>query len=84
MVFSMIDRVMANRVWLDVFENGVVTYLREGEYDHCPGVVCIHRDISGKKPFRFFNMWASRDGFMELVRGVWHHPVSACNMFRIT
>lgn len=52
MVFFKIDRVMANNEWMDVFENGVVTYLPEGEYDHCVGVICIHKEVGGRKLFR--------------------------------
>ncbi|XP_048502961.1 uncharacterized protein LOC125498736 [Beta vulgaris subsp. vulgaris] len=83
-VFSKIDRVMANNEWLEAFENGLVTYLPEGEYDHCPGVLCIHKESSGKKPFRFFNMWVYRDGFMELVKDVWQRPMNGCKMFQVT
>ncbi|XP_048491131.1 uncharacterized protein LOC125492556 [Beta vulgaris subsp. vulgaris] len=83
-VFSKIDRVMANNEWLEAFENGLVTYLPDGEYDHCPGVLCIHKESSRKKPFRFFNMWVYGDGFMEFVKDVWQRPVNGCKMFQVT
>lgn len=59
---------MANNEWMKVFENGV----------------CIHKDMGGKKPFRFFNIWASSDGFLDLVRDVWQRPVTGCRMYKVT
>ena len=82
-VFSKIDRVMANTTWLENFDNVVVTFLHEGEYDHCPGIVSVHQGCGGKKPFRFFNMWVQGDGFMEEVKRRWEGVVRGCKMFKV-
>lgn len=83
-VYSKIDRVMANTEWLDQYENAMVTYLPEGEYDHCPGLVCVHKEMKGRKPFRFFNMWVEGPGYMEMVKDVWQRDVSGCKMYQVT
>lgn len=57
-MFSKIDRALANEAWKYMFPTADVSYLPEGEFDHCAGVLCISPNASmGKKPFRFFNMW---------------------------
>ncbi|XP_048501331.1 uncharacterized protein LOC125497709 [Beta vulgaris subsp. vulgaris] len=38
-VFSKIDRVMVNEGWRTQFENAMVHFMPEGDYDHCPGIV---------------------------------------------
>lgn len=83
-VFSKLDRVMANAGWLSKYENAIITFLPEGECDHCPGVLCVHKEVEGKRPFRFYNMWVTGDGFLDIVKEVWQRPMSGCPMFKVT
>lgn len=66
-VFSTIDRVMANMKWLHLFENAVVAFLPEGEFEHCPGVVCMY---PGEH-----NMWVQSNHFMDVVKRSWERNV---------
>ena len=75
---------MANGGWLDKYENDVVNFLPEGEYDHCPGIISVHNGVEGKRPFRFFNMWMNNEGFLDIVKDVWLRPVVGCPMFKVT
>ena len=60
-------------------------FLLEGEYDRCPSIICVYNDNrSGKKPFRFFNMWITDLGFMEIVRDQWGRQVHGCLMYSVT
>ena len=57
-VFSEIDRTLANEAWLSCYASAEVSYLPEGEYDHCTNLLCVYPEVGGgKKPFKFFNMW---------------------------
>lgn len=74
-MFSTIDRVMANMKWLHLFENAEVAFLPEGEFDHCPGVVCMY---PGEH-----NMWVQSNHFMDVVKRSWERNVHGCSMYRL-
>lgn len=82
-VFSKIDRVLVNEGWRTQFENAMVHFMPEGDYDHCPGMVCVHEDQQGNKPFRFFNMWTTASDYTRVVRRVWDMQVRGCPMYRV-
>ncbi|XP_056691817.1 uncharacterized protein [Spinacia oleracea] len=82
-VFSRIDRVLANASWLDLFPTAEANYLPEGEFDHSPMLLCFHKNVNLKRPFRFFNMWANAENFIDVVQTNWEKPVFGCTMYRI-
>lgn len=60
------------------------SFLHEGTFDHSPTVLKLYRDeVAGRMPFRYFNMWATYDDFVELVQGVWHVRVQRTKMYQI-
>lgn len=83
-MFSKIDRAMVNEGWRDMYENALVFYLPEGDFDHCPGVVSANNDQNGRKPFIFFNMWTIAPGYKTHVERIWQHPIRGCMMYGIT
>ena len=83
-VFSQIDRILVNEGWRTQFENAMVHFMPEGDYDHCPGMVCVHKDQQGRKPFRFFNMWTTATDYTRVVSRVWDMQVRGCPMYRVT
>lgn len=66
-IFSKINRVIANEDWRNSFDSVVVTYLLEGDYDHCLGVISMHKVHEGRKTFKFFNMWVQAPEFLDTV-----------------
>lgn len=69
---SKIDRVLGNDLWDEAFPSAVVTFLPEGLFDHSPMVVSFSAPQKGKRPFRFFNYWTTKDDFLDRVRSVWN------------
>ncbi|XP_057251794.1 uncharacterized protein LOC125498534 [Beta vulgaris subsp. vulgaris] len=82
-VFSRIDRVLANQLWMDSYDNAEVHILPEGEYDHTPLLVCVYPDMSLKKPFRFCNYWCQHDSLLMIVKKEWETQISSCVMYRL-
>ncbi|XP_020245004.1 uncharacterized protein LOC109823127 [Asparagus officinalis] len=51
--------------------------------DHSPGLITIGDEtFDGKKPFKFFNMWAKHPDFLEVVRSAWNKSVRGFCMFK--
>lgn len=83
-VMSKIDRVLGNDYWEDRFPATLVHFLAEGEYDHTPMIMSFSTPSYARKPFRFFNCWAQKEGFMEVVRDQWSIDIEGCVSFQIT
>ena len=64
---SKIDRVLGNDQWEDCFPTSLVSFLVEGEYDHTPMLVSFSPSQHSKKPFRSFNCWAQKAGFLDII-----------------
>uniref|UniRef100_A0A803P436 Reverse transcriptase domain-containing protein n=1 Tax=Cannabis sativa TaxID=3483 RepID=A0A803P436_CANSA len=70
-IFYKIDRVLANKTWIDKYDRAEVVFLNEGLFDHTPVILSLHPEVvSGKKPFKYFKMWKSHpkyeNGLKEL------------------
>lgn len=70
-VLSKLDRILANKEWINDYNSAEVTFLPEGYIDHSPGVIKCYKLANGRKPFRFFQMWSSSPKFKEVVKEVW-------------
>ncbi|XP_056695032.1 uncharacterized protein [Spinacia oleracea] len=82
-VFSRIDRVLANPLWEDTFLTAEATFLPEDTFDHCPMVLSCYRTSHIKKPFRFYNMWTSAEGFLPLIQQNWDKKIHGCHMYKV-
>ena len=49
--------------------------------DHSPAAVRLNPNIQGKRNFKFFNMWATHDQFLEVVSSCWSAPVHGTPMY---
>lgn len=83
-VMSKIDRVLGNAQQEEDYSNATVTFLPEGVYDHSPMLVPFTKHIRGKKPFRFFNVQAKREYYLEVTQHVWDMPIQGCCSFQIS
>ncbi|KAL2923715.1 hypothetical protein RDABS01_015206 [Bienertia sinuspersici] len=83
-VLSKIDRVMANHAWTDCFPAGKAHFLPEGISDHCPMVITADdKDDQGKKPFKYFSMWANAPDYKERIKRAWSKEVTGNSMFQV-
>ncbi|XP_056692112.1 uncharacterized protein [Spinacia oleracea] len=82
-VFSKIDRVMANDVWVQLFPSAVAEFLSEGMFDHCPMVVSVYPTHNAKRPFRYFDMWKMAEGYEDLVASNWKKDDAGALMYKV-
>ncbi|XP_074298351.1 uncharacterized protein LOC141629211 [Silene latifolia] len=81
-VFSRIDRVLGNDDWGIEFPDCVAKFLPEGLYDHSPCLITLREQYDRcPRPFKYFNMWALADDFMEVVSHTWEIGVPGTPMF---
>lgn len=83
-VYSKIDRTMIKEDWAICFPTSLVHYFPEGWFDHCPAVVHLHMNqVKTKRPFKFRNLWALQEDFMNLVKEIWDQQIDGCSMFSV-
>lgn len=83
-IASKIDRVLGNDKWLQCFPSSFACFDPTGPSDHSPAILTIvPKGPSYRKPFKFFNMWATHPEFLPIVREVWSKYISGSPMFRI-
>ncbi|XP_056685778.1 uncharacterized protein [Spinacia oleracea] len=83
-VFSKIDRVMANDMWMQLFPSAEAGFLSEGLFDHCPmGLSVYPCNNTARKPFRYFDMWKHADGYTELVKANWDKHDVGTPMYQV-
>jgi len=69
-VWSKIDRVLANPLWS--LSQVHVHFGNSGALsDHSPAIIRLDYQHASKRYFKFFNMWAQHDSFLELVADKW-------------
>ena len=83
-VWSKLDRAMTNRAWV---QEGLLAQARfdlPGKFsDHSPCTVTLFDDIDrGATPFKFFNMWAKHDRFLEIVSRAWGLQLRGTTMYK--
>ncbi|XP_048494360.1 uncharacterized protein LOC125494691 [Beta vulgaris subsp. vulgaris] len=71
-VLSRIDKAYVNLVWLGMYTEVSVQYLPPGISDHSPLLFTLMTGRSqGGKPFKFMNVMAKQDEFIETVEKAW-------------
>ncbi|XP_062117657.1 uncharacterized protein LOC133831398 [Humulus lupulus] len=71
-IFSKLDRVFSNEAWTDVFPYSEAQFNWDVISDHCYCVIKpVLGQVSGLKPFKFFNMWTKHEKFRETVLNSW-------------
>uniref|UniRef100_A0A803P955 Reverse transcriptase domain-containing protein n=1 Tax=Cannabis sativa TaxID=3483 RepID=A0A803P955_CANSA len=84
-IWSKIDRVLANKKWMDQYPNAEAVFTVEGLFDHTPVIVSIYPEIlRGKMPFKYFRMWSSHPRLLEIVTRVCKSYVTGTKMFQVT
>ncbi|XP_073025316.1 uncharacterized protein [Primulina eburnea] len=73
-VCSKLDHVLVNQKWISSSLDGLAEFVAPGCIsDHTVSIVSfLHHNLQRQKPFKFFNMWALSDRFMDIVRDNWN------------
>ncbi|XP_074278320.1 uncharacterized protein LOC141601913 [Silene latifolia] len=83
-VYSKLDRVLINGDWLAKFPECFANFLPEGLFDHCPCLIKFQTRGNRKGvPFKYFNMWAMSEEFLNIVGKTWAQSVDGTPMFRV-
>ncbi|KAA8529219.1 hypothetical protein F0562_033982 [Nyssa sinensis] len=84
-VQSMLDRLLVNEAWLDLFQNVEAKFLASAVFDHYPIIISFWPDTRKKpKPFKFFHFWMKHDNFKDILRQTWSSHVKGGPMFRVS
>ncbi|XP_020262814.1 uncharacterized protein LOC109838800 [Asparagus officinalis] len=78
-----LDRVLANEDWIRNYTSSQVEFLTPNCSDHSPELITIgNEDYIGKRPFKFFKMWATHPDFLSAVASSWDKIVMGYNMYK--
>lgn len=79
-----LDRVLINVEFWDFSTSISVSHLVQDPSDHAPLLISLSSRIDNKpRPFWFLNMWLSKDGLLEVIRGVWQGDVVGSTFYAI-
>ncbi|XP_020254186.1 uncharacterized protein LOC109831264 [Asparagus officinalis] len=83
-IWSKLDRVLINDNWIQSYNSSQVEFLVPKISDHSPGLITVSEEsYQGKKPFKFFRMWAKHDCFLPTVSNAWQQRIKGCAMFSV-
>ncbi|XP_011011497.1 PREDICTED: uncharacterized protein LOC105116044 [Populus euphratica] len=49
--------------------------------DHSPAAVRLDHYAQGRRNFKFFNMWATHDQFLQVISSCWSSPIHGTPMY---
>ncbi|XP_070026381.1 uncharacterized protein LOC142182202 [Nicotiana tabacum] len=83
-IFSKIDWMFINEVWLNTMHACRATFLPEGISDHCPAKVMLNEsNFRRRTAFYYSNVWAQYTLFLAKVREVWDAQIDGCKMYQV-
>lgn len=80
-VYCKLDRVVGNEVWMEEFYMAEVSFLPEGDFNHCLAIIKSYNNEQRRKPFRFFNMWSKSQNFLNTIRRGLGEQIRGTKMF---
>ncbi|GFZ08668.1 hypothetical protein Acr_20g0004760 [Actinidia rufa] len=84
-VWCKLDRAMVNSRWNQEGILAQANFDLPGKFsDHSPCIVTLlGENDRGPSPFKFFNMWAKHDNFLELVSSAWQMQMDGTAMYKL-
>ncbi|GFY81235.1 hypothetical protein Acr_01g0010440 [Actinidia rufa] len=84
-VWCKLDRAMVNSRWTQEGILAQANFDLPGKFsDHSPCIVTLlGENDRGPSPFKFFNMWAKHDNFLELVSSAWQMQMDGTAMYKL-
>ncbi|KAL0455507.1 UNVERIFIED_CONTAM: hypothetical protein Slati_0889900 [Sesamum latifolium] len=83
-LWKKLDRMLVNESWLARWPNSSYLCPTLQTSDHSPLVLRASVIRNYGRCFRFDNYLAKLPGFIDLVRGVWEHPIVGTPMYSVT
>lgn len=71
-VLVKLDRVLCSVDWELLFPNVLLQSAASQDSDHCPLLLGLRDNKSGKRRFHFESFWTKLDGFQEVVHSGWN------------
>ena len=83
-IWKKLDRVMVNKNWVHEGLQAQARFDFPGNLsDHSPCTVSLFdEEYQGATPFKFFNMWAKHDKFLEIVSNTWRMHLMGTDMYK--
>ncbi|XP_074265660.1 uncharacterized protein LOC141588104 [Silene latifolia] len=82
-VWSRLDRVLSNPLWLIHFPTTQVHVLPAGVSDHSPLLVTVTDVNTPRKRFSYLNCWEAHEEYGTRVREAWDMPVRGNAMYSL-
>ncbi|MFS7905001.1 putative RNA-directed DNA polymerase [Helianthus anomalus] len=83
-VFKKIDRVLGNTKFIDLFQAAAACFHPYRLSDHTPCTLVLPSIVRDKpRPFKFVNLLADKQGFMEEVQRIWGMDIQGVCMFQV-
>jgi len=84
-VWSKIDRVLVNSSWSSLQAPAHVHFGNPGAFfDHSLAIIWFdYQNSQGRRNFKFFNMWASHENFLQIVSDNWTRHIQGSPMFSL-
>ncbi|XP_074315324.1 uncharacterized protein LOC141651516 [Silene latifolia] len=82
-IWSRLDRVISNSLWMGHFPNTQVNVLPSGISDHSPLLVSIHDHYQQKRRFSYLNCWEDHKDYGKVVKEAWDIPVKSNAIHRL-
>ncbi|XP_062119230.1 uncharacterized protein LOC133832977 [Humulus lupulus] len=83
-IFSKLDRVFVNEMWLDTFPDSEARVNWDAISDHCFCIIkTVQFQTSGVRPFRYYNMWDKHKDFRSTILNIWSKPTGGFGLQKI-
>lgn len=83
-VWSKLDRVLVNDIWVQRDLPASTVFLTPGCSDHSPSITTIlGNSKKGKKSFIFYDMWTGHEVFLDTIRQSWQGSIYGTAKYRI-
>jgi exonuclease III len=81
-VLVKLDRVFCSVDWELLFPNVLLQSTASQDSDHCPLILGLRDNKSGKRRFHFESFWTKLEGFQDIVLATWNSIESATCPFK--
>ncbi|KAL0455497.1 UNVERIFIED_CONTAM: hypothetical protein Slati_0888900 [Sesamum latifolium] len=83
-LWKKLDRMLVNDSWLTRWLNTSCLCATPRTSNHSPLILRGYESRNSRCLFRFDNYLAKSSGFIDIVRGVWEHPIYGTPMYSVT
>lgn len=75
-IWKRLDKLLNNMNCLNVFSSLSISHLVRDPSDHASLLISFTSRLDNRpRPFRFLNVWTSKDGLLDVIKTAWHIDV---------